>query len=83
MLKSRQKPSDEFSDSLNPRNPKPKTLLVKPGNLTVQCSEIRERTPMTEWEMVVPERTTQPSPRMERSTVLFCTLLGGRKRDIV
>jgi len=48
-----------------------------------QFSPMRERRPMTEWVMVVPARTTQPSPRMLLVTSASSTLLGGRKRLIV
>ena len=44
---------------------------------------MRLRRPMTEWLIVQPARTTQPSPRMLSLTSASRTLLGGRNRDMV
>lgn len=38
---------------------------------------------MTECVMLVPARMTQPSPSTLLVTSASCTLLGGRKRDMV
>ncbi len=46
-------------------------------------SPMSERRPMTECVMLVPARITQPSPSTLLVTSASCTLLGGRKRDMV